>query len=92
MMVQQNRNAIVSTLFLNNSPRFYLENLSIFPHKLSDYYPLFFSIYISKHYKKRRKKVHQTTNTKISSMHTLRQQQNTFQQKLKLNIESHGKL
>ena len=41
--------------------------------------------------KKRRKKVHQTTNTKISSMHTLRQQQNTFQQKLKLNIESHGK-
>ena len=46
----------------------------------------------SKHYKKRRKKVHQTTNTKISSMHTSRQQQNTFQQKLKLNIESHGKL
>ena len=37
------------------------------------------------------KKVHQTTNTKILSMHTLRQQQNAFQQKLKLNIESHGK-
>ena len=37
-------------------------------------------------------KVHQTTNMKISSMHTSRQQQNTFQQKLKLNIESHGKL
>ena len=37
-------------------------------------------------------KIHQTTNTKISSMHTSRQQQNTFQQKLKLNIESHGKL
>ena len=32
------------------------------------------------------------TNMKISSMHTSRQQQNTFQQKLKLNIESHGKL
>ncbi len=30
------------------------------------------------------KKVHQTTNMKISSMHTSRQQQNTFQQKLKL--------
>ena len=29
------------------------------------------SIYMySKHYKKRREKVHQTTNTKISSMHT----------------------
>ena len=39
-----------------------------------------------------RKKVHQTMNMKISSMHTSRQQQNTFQQKLKLNIESHGKL
>ena len=25
------------------------------------------------------------------NIHTLRQQQNTFQQKLKLNIESHGK-
>ena len=37
-------------------------------------------------------KVHQTTNMKISSMHTSRQQQNTFQQNLKLNIESHGKL
>ena len=37
-------------------------------------------------------KIHQTTNTKISSMHTSRQQQNTFQQKFKLNIESHGKL
>ena len=46
----------------------------------------------SKRYKKRRKKVHQTTNMKISSMHTSRQQQNTFQQNLKLNIESHGKL
>ena len=37
-------------------------------------------------------KVHQTTNMKISSMHTSSQQQNTFQQKLKLNIESQGKL
>ena len=46
----------------------------------------------SKHYKKRRKKVHQTTNMKISSMHTSRQQRNAFQQNSKLNIESHGKL
>ena len=29
---------------------------------------------------------------KISSMHTSRQQRNAFQQNLKLNIESHGKL
>ena len=52
------------------------------------YIYIYIYIYI---YKKRRKKVHQTTNTKILSMHTLRQQQNAFQQKLKLNIESHGK-
>ena len=38
------------------------------------------------------KKVHQTTNMKISSMHTSRQQRNAFQQNSKLNIESHGKL
>ena len=37
-------------------------------------------------------KVHQTTNMKISSMHTSRQQRNAFQQNSKLNIESHGKL
>ena len=37
-------------------------------------------------------KVHQTTNMKISSMRTSRQQRNAFQQNSKLNIESHGKL
>ena len=37
-------------------------------------------------------KVNQTTNMKISSMHTSRQQRNAFQQNSKLNIESHGKL
>ena len=36
-------------------------------------------------------KVHQTTNMKISSMRTSRQQRNAFQQNSKLNIESHGK-
>ena len=40
----------------------------------------------------KRKKVHQTTNTKISSMHTSRQQGNASEQNSKLNIESHGKL
>ena len=33
-----------------------------------------------------------TTNMKISSMRTSRQQRNAFQQNSKLNIESHGKL
>ena len=37
-------------------------------------------------------KGHQTTNMKISSMRTSRQQRNAFQQNSKLNIESHGKL
>ena len=37
-------------------------------------------------------KVHQTTNMKISSMRTSRQQRNAFQQNSKLNIESHWKL
>ena len=37
-------------------------------------------------------KVHQTTNMKISSMHTSRQQRNAFQPNSKLNIESHGKI
>ena len=48
MMVQQNQNAIASTLFLYKSPpTFDLDYfLSIFLHKLSDYYPLFSSIYI----------------------------------------------
>ena len=36
-------------------------------------------------------KVNQTTNMKTSSMHTSRQQQNTFQQNSKLNIESLAK-
>ena len=45
MMVQQNRNAIVSTDFVSlYIPTFYLDYLlSIFLHKLSDYYPLFSS-------------------------------------------------
>ena len=46
----------------------------------------------TKHNKKGRKKVPQTTNMKISSMRTSRQQRNAFQQNSKLNIESHGKL
>ena len=37
-------------------------------------------------------KVDQTTNMKISSIHTSRQQRNAFQQNSKPNIESHGKL
>ena len=40
MMVQQNRNAIVSTLFLNKSPTL-ITLLSIFLYKLLDYNPLF---------------------------------------------------
>ena len=40
----------------------------------------------------RTEKVHQTTNMKISSMHTSRQLRNALQQNSKLNIESRGKL
>ena len=50
------------------------------------------SVEDSKHYKRRRKKVHQMTNMKISSIRTSRRQRNVFQQNSKLNIESHGKL
>ena len=43
------------------------------------------------HNRRRHKHVLRMTNMRISSTHTQKQQRNTYQQNLKLNLESHGR-